>query len=223
MKPTFSPICDRLTEIALTNRQRAALPGSSRDTVFGILKWLLPALALAVLATIIIWPLTKVQEFSFLLAKDKVGVADERLRIDNAVYRGETARGEAFVISAAGAVQHSSAVPIVELKALTAKLQMEDGPATVTAPSGRYFMDKDRLQINGPVMLQSANGYSLDSATIDIDLNTREVTTDAPVTGTLPIGTFRAGNLKADVQGRRMILDGGVHLRIFERAGMAAK
>ena len=212
-----------MTVAALTTRQRAALPGSSRDTVFGILKWLLPALALAVLATIIIWPLTKAQEFSFLLSKDKVGVAEERLRLDNAVYRGETARGEAFVISAAGAVQHSSAVPIVELKALTAKLQMKDGPATVTALSGRYFMDKDRLQINGPVTMQSANGYSLDSATIDIDLNTREVTTDAPVTGTLPIGTFRAGNLQADVQGRRMVLDGGVHLRIFGRAGMAAK
>ena len=46
-----------------------------------------------VLAAIIIWPLTKVSEFSFLLAKDKVGMAAERLRIDNAVYRGETERG----------------------------------------------------------------------------------------------------------------------------------
>ena len=206
----------------LTKRQHAALPGSSRDKVFGLLKWLLPAAAFVVLATIIIWPLAKVQEFSFLLAKDKVAMAHERLRLDNAVYRGETARGEAFVISAAGAVQRSSAVPIVEMRTLTARLAMADGPATVVAPSGRYFLQTDKLQISGPVALDSASGYSLDSSTVDIDLNTRDVTTDAPVTGKLPIGTFRAGRLRADIQGRKMVLDGGVHLRIYGRAGRAA-
>jgi len=207
----------------LTRRQRAALPGSGRDTMFGVLKWLLPAAALAVLAAIVILPLSKVQEFSFLLDKDKVAMAQERLRLDNAVYRGETQRGEAFVISAAGAVQRSSAVPVVELQKLTARLRMADGPATVTAPSGRYFMATDKLQIIGPVTMDSANGYSLDSRTVDIDLNTRKVVTDAPVTGTLPIGDFRAARLNADIQGRRVVLSGGVHLRIFGRAGRAKR
>ncbi|MFZ4689016.1 MAG: LPS export ABC transporter periplasmic protein LptC [Polymorphobacter sp.] len=205
----------------LTRRQRAALPGSGRDRLFGVLKIALPAAALFVLATIIIWPLAEAQEFSFLLAKDKVEMARERLRLDNAVYRGETAKGEAFVISAGGAVQRSSALPVVELRDLKAKLTMADGPALVIAPSGRYFLETDKLQISGPVTLDSAAGYSLDSSTVDIDLNTRAVTTDAPVTGVLPIGSFRAGRLDADIQGRKMVLSGGVHLRINGRAGKA--
>jgi lipopolysaccharide export system protein LptC len=211
-----------LADRALTPRQRAALPGSSRDALFGVLKWLLPALAVAVLATIVILPLAKVQEFSFLLDKGKVAVAPERLRVDNAVYRGETAKGEAFNISAAGAVQRSSAVPIVELKRLTAKLAMADGPATVVAPAGRYFLETDRLQINGPVQLDSAAGYSLDSATVDIDLNSRKVSTEAPVKGELPIGRFSAGRMSGDIQGKSMVLSGGVHLRIYGRGGRAA-
>lgn len=205
----------------LTRRQRAALPGSRHDRIVGVLKIALPAAAVAVLATIVIWPLAKAQEFSFLLAKENVAAADERLRLDNAVYRGETSRGEAFVISAGGAVQRSSAVPVVELSKLRAKLEMADGPATVIAPSGRYFLETDKLQISGPVTLDSAAGYSLDSATVDIDLNTRAVSTEAPVTGKLPIGTFRAGRLHADIQGRKMVLEGGVHLRIYGRAGRA--
>lgn len=205
----------------LTPRQRAALPGSRHDTVMTLLKWLLPALALAVLATIVIWPLTKVSEFSFLLAKDKVGVAAERLRIDNAVYRGITEKGEAFTISAQGAVQRSSAVPIVELTGLQATLLMIEGPAKVTAPSGRYFIENDKLQVKGPVRLDSAAGYTLDSDTVDIDLNTRRVTTDKPVTGTLPIGTFSAGSLQGDIQGRRLVMDGGAHLRIRGGPGRA--
>ncbi len=206
----------------LSRRQRAALPGSGYDRMIGVLKIALPAAALMVLATIVIWPLAKVQEFSFLLAKDKVAMATERLRLDRAVYRGETARGEAFVISAGSAVQRASAIPIVELKSLTARLAMADGPATVIAPSGRYFLETDKLQISGPVRLDSAAGYSLDSATVDIDLNTRAVTTNAAVTGRLPIGTFRAGRLSADIQGRKMVLAGGVHLRIYGRARRTA-
>jgi lipopolysaccharide export system protein LptC len=206
----------------LTRRQRAALPGSYRDRVFGVLRWLLPALALIVLATIIIWPLTKVREFSFLLAKDKVAMAEERMRIDNAVYRGETTKGEAFVISAGGAVQRSSAVPIVELTNLNARLKLSDGPLTVTAPSGRYFLETDKLQIAGPVVLDSESGFSLDSQQVDIDINARTVSTDQPVTGKLPIGTFRANRLQADIRGRTVVLDGGAHLRIYQRSGRAA-
>lgn len=208
-----------MTAADLSHRQRAALPGSHRDTLFGILKIALPVAAVAVLGTIIIWPLAAAQEFSFLLAKDKVEMATERLRIDRAEYRGETARGEAFVISAGGAVQRSSAVPIVELTDLKARLKMADGPATVTAPSGRYFIETDKLQIAGPVRLDSAAGFSLDSATVDIDLNARTVVTTEPVTGVLPIGRFAANSLSADIQGRNVVLDGGVHLRINGRAG----
>ena len=210
-----------LPQATLTRRQQAALPGSGHDRFMGLLKVALPAAAVIVLLTIIIWPLTKVQEFSFLLAKDKVAMATERLRIDTAVYRGETARGEAFIISAGSAVQRSSALPVVELTDLKARIKMADGPAVVIAPAGRYFIDSDKLQINGPVTLDSAAGYSLDSATVDIDLNSRKVSTTAPVTGKLPIGSFRAGNFNADIQGRNAVLAGGVHLRIYGRAGKA--
>ena len=207
----------------VTSRQRAALPGSSHDSVMRVLKRLLPALALAVLAAIVIVPMTKVSEFSFLLAKDKVAMAAERLRIDNAVYRGETERGEAFTISAAGAVQHSSAVAIVELDRLKATLAMVEGPAVVTAPGGRYFIDKDKLEVTGPVRLDSAAGYTLDSDTVLVDLNTRRVSTSEPVTGTLPIGRFSAGSFEGDIQGRTLVMADGAHLRINGRAGKAAR
>jgi len=207
----------------LNARQHAARPGSAHDVVMGVLKWLLPALALAVLAAIVVWPLTKASEFSFLLAKDKVAMAAERLRIDNAVYRGQTERGEAFTISAAGAVQRSSAVPIVELDRLKATLAMAEGPAVVTAPSGQYFIEKDLLEVAGPVRLDSAAGYTLNSQTVRIDLGTRRVTTADPVTGTLPIGSFSAGNFEGDIQGRRLVMGGGAHLRIKQGAGRAGR
>lgn len=203
----------------LSRRQQAALPGSAHDRRMSVLKWLLPSAAFALGMTILVWPLLSAQEFSFLLAKDQVAVANERLRVNRAEYRGKTAAGEAFAISAGSAVQRTSAEPVVVLTALAARLQGKDGPSTVEAPSGRYFLDEDRLEVAGPVKLRSDGGYTLDADTVAIDLKRRTVKTDAPVSGRLPMGTFRSDAMTGDLAGKRVSLIGNVHLRINQRGG----
>ena len=197
-----------------TARQRAALPGSGYDRLVAVLKRALPAAAVALLMVIIILPLRARHEFSFMLAKDKVAMSRERLRIDNAVYRGETAKGQPFTIRARGAVQRSSALPVLELDRLDADVRVESGPATVSAPSGRYDMRADRLDVAGPVRVVSAAGYTLDGEAIRISLADRTVTTDRAVSGRLPLGTYRAGSLRADVGGSDLVLAGRAHLQI---------
>jgi lipopolysaccharide export system protein LptC len=203
----------------LTRRQRAALPGSAHDRRMTVLKWLLPLAAALIGVSIMVWPLVKAQEFSFLLAKDQVAVARERMRVNRAEYRGKTAAGEAFAISAGSAVQQVSAVPVVELTTLSATLDGRDGPAQVSAPTGRYYLDQDRLEVAGPVMLRSDGGYTLDAQTVFIDLKRRTVRTDAPVSGQLPMGRFRANSMTGDLAGKRVTLQGKVHLRINQRGG----
>jgi lipopolysaccharide export system protein LptC len=207
------------TERGLSRRQQAALPGSVHDRRMALLKWLLPSAAFAIGITIMIWPLVAGQEFSFLLAKDQVAVAPERLRVDRAEYRGKTGAGEAFAISAGSALQRASAVPVVELKDLAARLEARDGPASVEAPSGRYFLEEDRLEVAGPVQLRSDGGYTLDAETVFIDLKRRAVKTDAAVSGQLPMGSFRADRMEGDLAGKRAALIGNVHLRINQRGG----
>ncbi|MEN9932667.1 MAG: export transporter periplasmic protein LptC [Pseudomonadota bacterium] len=183
------------------------------------LKYLLPSAAFVLGMTILIWPLVGGQEFSFLLAKDQVAVASERLRVDRAEYRGKTAAGEAFAISAGSAIQRTSAEPVVEMTALAARLDGKDGPATVDAPSGRYFIDEDRLEVAGPVKLRSDGGYTLDAETVQIDLKRRTVKTDETVSGRLPMGNFRSDSMYGDLVGKRVSLIGNVHLRINQRGG----
>lgn len=194
--------------------RRAALPGGGWDRFVRVVKLALPAAAIGLLGVIGTWPLTSAREFSFLLAKDKVAMSKERLRTDTAVYRGETAAGDPFVIHAAGAVQRSSAVPVIELMALTADVRLSDGPARVTAPGGRYEIDRDVLVVRGPVVMHTANGYSINGDAIRISLLDHSVATDRPVDGTVPLGTFRANALRGDVDGKRVRLSGGTHLHI---------
>ena len=203
-----------MSATVMDKRARTALPGSGWDRFVRVVKIALPAAALALLATIIVWPLTSAREFSFLLAKDKVAMSKERLRTDTAEYRGETANGQPFEIRAASAVQHSSAVPVIELSRLSADVRLDDGPAKVTAPAGRYEIDHDLLVIAGPVRMDSAAGYSLNGADVRISLLDRTVKTALPVTGTVPLGNFRANSLTADIGGKRLMLGGGTHLHI---------
>ena len=211
-----------LADAALA-RQRAALPGGSWDRVVAVAKIALPAAAAALLVTIVVWPLTSAREFSFLLAKDKVAMSKERLRTDTAVYRGETAAGDPFVIHAAGAVQRSSAVPIIELMALTADVRLAGGPAQVTAPGGRYEIDHDLLVVRGPVRMRSANGYSLNGDEIRVSLLDRTVATDRPVSGTVPLGVFRANSMTGDIDGKHIRLGGGTHLHIVPASHRRAR
>jgi lipopolysaccharide export system protein LptC len=198
-------------------RRNAAPPGGAWDRLVATLKLALPAAALAVLATCLIWPLTTQREFSFILSKDRVAAARERLRMDRAVYRGEDSKGQPFTIAAASAVQKTSDTPIVELRDISAELRTADGPARADAGVGRYDLERERIDIVGPVKLQSASGYRLDTSDVSVDLATRRVTGSGNVTGRMPLGSFEAGRLRADVDGRSVILDQGASLRIVQR------
>ena len=198
-------------------RRNAAPPGGSWDRLVAALKLALPAGAVAVFATCLIWPLTTQREFSFILSKDRVAAAQERLRMDRAVYRGEDSKGQSFIIAAASAVQKTSDTPIVELRDISAELRTADGPARAVANVGRYDLERERIDIVGPVKLESASGYRLDTSDVSVDLATRRVTSSGAVTGRMPLGSFEAGRLRADLAGRSVILDKGASLRIVQR------
>jgi lipopolysaccharide export system protein LptC len=195
-------------------RRRAMLPGGPRDSLIALAKWGFPVASILLLIVLVALPLSARQEFSFLLSKDSAARAGERMRIQEASYRGETTRGEPFEITAKSGVQKSSAVPVVMLTALAAEILQAQGPATVTAPSGEFFIEENRLVVNGPVVARSASGYSLDGNEINIDINRSRITATDPVSGTLPMGTFQANGFNADIEGRNVALTGGVKLRI---------
>ena len=97
---------------------------------------MLPALVGVVAAMMLITPLSPRGELSFLLDRNKVAIAEDRLRMDNALYRGVDASGRPFSLSAGDAVQVSNRVPLVEMRDLVARIVLPDGPAVLSAANG---------------------------------------------------------------------------------------
>lgn len=205
--------------LARSPRQHWARPGSGHDRLIATLRLALPAMIGAIALLLVVTPLLKRGEISFVLAKDNVAVARERMRVTTASYRGSDAKGQAFELKAGSAVQTSSADPVVRMNDLSARLAQAEGPATISANSGRYDMDKEVVSIDGPIVYQSADGYRLETRDVAVGLKSRKIASGGPVDGRMPLGTFSANRMTADLEARTVRLEGRARLRIVQGVG----
>lgn len=212
-----------LADKARTARQLWAASGSSHDRVIAVLRLVLPAAIVVLIVLLALAPLTVGRDISFVLSKDRVDVARERMQVTAATYRGQDSKGQPFILNAASAVQASSRDPVVRLKTLSAQIQLKDGPARVDASTGRYDMDKERVAVVGPVMFRSADGYQLETRDVDIDLKSRTASSNGPVNGRMNRGTFSADHLSADLNSRIIVLEGRARLHIVQGQARAAR
>lgn len=195
-------------------RRAFAAPGSPLDRAVKLLAVVLPALVGAVAATMLIAPLGPRGEVSFLLDRNKVSTAEDRLRVDNATYRGQDSKGRPFSLSAGEAVQASAAVPVVRMSDLTARMLLQEGPAVLSAPAGRYQIDEQRVMIDGVVRFAAADGYRMSARNVSIDLPERRLQGTGRVEGAVPAGVFSADSFSADLDARTITLAGRARLNM---------
>ena len=153
-------------------------------------------------------------EISFLLDRNKVAVIEDRLRVDNALYRGADNQGRPFSLTAGEAVQRSSAEGIVRMNDLVARLLLEEGPARLSAQAGLYDIDEDTVAVTGPMRMIAADGYRMMARDVSVDLETKQLVGAGGVEGAIPAGTFSADRLTADLSARTVTLTGNARLRM---------
>lgn len=193
-------------------RQRFAAPGGSHDRLIGFLARALPMAVGVIAALMIITPLSPRGEVSFLLDRNKVALIDERLSVDNAMYRGRDDKGRPFSLMAGEAVQRSSVEGLVRMQDLVAQLLLTDGPARLSADGGTYDIEAETVSIDGAVRLTASDGYAMVARGVSVDLKARAMRGDGGVSGEVPAGTFSANSLRADLVTRAITLEGDARL-----------
>lgn len=193
-----------------------AEPGSGHDRFVGLLKIALPALIGVLIAYLALAPLAKKQDLSFLLDKKEVAVAEERMRVLAAEYRGQDSKGRPFVIGARSAIQETSAQPVVDIEGMAARMLLESGPAELTAPSARYNIEDETVAVDGPIAFHTEDGYRLDTRDVRVDLGERTMEGENGVEGQMPLGSFTAEAMHADLADRTVTLSGRARLHIVQ-------
>ncbi|HET9813430.1 MAG TPA: LPS export ABC transporter periplasmic protein LptC [Sphingomicrobium sp.] len=199
-------------------KQHWAVPGSGHDRLVRWSKVVLPSAVGVLIAVLAVAPLDKRGDVSFILDKKKVENAPERMRVESARYVGADNRGQKFEIVAKSAVQPSSETPIVDIRGMFARLQLDQGPLMIGANRGRYNIDSQQVAINGPVRVLGPDGYRLSTRDVSVNLKNRKLASAGPVSGQMRLGQFEAGQLKADLGSRTIVLDGGARLKIVQGA-----
>jgi len=209
-----------VSEAALRERevkQHWAVPGSQHDRIVRLAKIGLPVAVGLLLAFLALVPLDRGSEVSFILDKNKVANAPERMRVDVARYTGEDKLGRPFTIVAQSAVQRSSDEPIVDIRGMLARLSLADGPVTMVANLARYNLDDQALRVVGPIRVTGPD-YNLLTSDVDVDLKERAITGSGGVQGRIPLGSFSAGELRGDLGERTVTLEKGARLKIVQGA-----
>ena len=195
-----------------------AEPGSRHDRLVRTTKFVLPFLIVGLLVILAIAPFDRRGDVSFILDKNKVDAAQERMRVESARYTGTDDKGQKFLINADRAIQPTSDRPIVDIEGMRAQLELDRGPLTIQALRGRYNLDRQSVAVDGPVRVAGPDGYRLETRDVGIDLKNRTLASKGRVTGEMKLGRFEAGRMTADLGTRVVVLDGGVRLNIRQGA-----
>ncbi len=207
----------------LADRERVvkrgwAAPGGFHDHLISALKVGLPAAVGVILAFLAFSPLEEKQEVSFVLDKNKVEHAEERMRVEAAQYRGQDNKGRPFVLNARQALQQSSAQPVVDIRDMSARINLENGPAQLVADRARYDMEHDKVDVIGPIQFTAADGYRLGTSDVRVDLRSHQMASRGSVQGQMPLGRFTAGGMQVSLPDRRVVLTNRARLHIVQGA-----
>ena len=201
------------------DKQRWAMPGSRHDKLVRVAKVALPSAVGVLIAVLAVAPLEKDGDVSFILDKNKVDNAPERMRVDVAQYRGEDNQGRPFAIVARSAVQQSSEVA-------DRRHQGDDGEAGAR-PAGRWRSSPTTpaTTSTGSWRRSSARSASPAPTATGWRPATSSSTSSAGaspgsgnVRGEMRLGQFTAGRLTADLGERTVTLDQGARLKIVQGA-----
>jgi lipopolysaccharide export system protein LptC len=177
-----------------------------------LLRYILPAIALALVALVVLWPQLIGGAGGLIapiFANAEIEGADVML-MHNPRYVGQTKDAEPYELTAASAYIDPKRPNRVHLDHLAAELT----PASkrnlnLVALKGLYYRADDKLDLDGDIELTTSDGYRFETQSARINLERGRVIGEQPIQGFGPTGTLSADRFE--------IRDGGDLLRFEGR------
>ena len=190
--------------------QPVADPGNRHSRRVALLKRVLPAIGLALLLLIAVWPRLAPLWERMRLAFPAIDLREAgELRMINPHYSGADRQGRPFVVTAAIGRQVPDRQDLVSLEMPRADMKTHSGTGiTVTAATGIYQSQAQLLDLFGQVTLVHQNGtrFVTDTARADVAKNTAEGSD--PIAGDGPSGGIKADGFRILDKGDTIIFTG---------------
>lgn len=184
------------------------------------LKFILPVVALLLVAIVIIWPYIQREDVQFTLGFATGSVDDsEGPTMVNPRYTGTDSDRQPFAVTADLAKNLVLDTTRVELEMPKADITLGDGTwLLVTAETGVYGRIEAILDLSGNVNLFHDQGYEMNTNAVRIDLEDRTAESVTPVVGQGPIGELRSEGFRMNNRDQVIYFTGKATLSLYPDA-----
>jgi lipopolysaccharide export system protein LptC len=194
-------------EAASARFRRLPTPGgiARRRWAITLTKWLLPAAALALLATVALWPEMERATEEGGRAISRLGAEVQSGQLIDARYHGVDDKGRPFTVTAATARQVDP--NRIDLTMPKGDITMQDGTwLMLQSKKGIFAQHVNQLDLTEDVTLYRDDGTTLVTAAASIDMKNGAAAGSEPVHAEGPFGTL-------DAQGGFTVVDKGAAIQ----------
>jgi len=192
----------------------------SYSTLVRVLKYMLPFVALCLLAVVAIWPYVQKDNIAFTIGFVTSEIAgDQQPVMVNPRYTGTDSRERPYSITADLAHNLVQDTERVDLDNPKADITLEDGTwLVVTAERGTYARENEILELSGAVNLFQDEGYELRSEEVVVDLDQGTAESSTPSDGQGPFGNLTSEGFRVLDLGKTILFTGKSHLVLYPDA-----
>jgi lipopolysaccharide export system protein LptC len=202
--------------------RRRVAPRARYSRMVELLRYILPAIALCLIALVVLWPQLIGSAGGLIapmLANAEVDGTDVML-MHKPRYVGQTKDAEPYELTAASAYIDPKKPNQVHLEQLAADLaQSSRRDLNLVALTGLYHRSADKLDLDGDIALTTSDGYRFETASARINLAAGRVVGDQPVAGWGPAGTLAADRFEIIDSGKLLRFEGRVKVTLPPRPG----
>ncbi|HEY4134410.1 MAG TPA: LPS export ABC transporter periplasmic protein LptC [Alphaproteobacteria bacterium] len=200
-----------------TRRRLRETPRGNYSRFVTLMKLVLPTVAVALVALVLVWPQLQSREGGFKLdfAQLKIGDA-ERLRMVSPRYTGRDENNLPYEVTADSANQDTPKADDIGLEGPKADMTLSDGTwIAIEAPEGNYGQKTQMLDLSGGVNLFHDSGYEFNSPTARVDLAKGNAEGHEPITGHGPFGEVEGEGFQLIDKGKTIIFTGKARVVLY--------
>jgi lipopolysaccharide export system protein LptC len=204
-----------------TPRQPPRLSGRNSYSLFvAFLKLFLPALAVALILLVIVWPQLDIGEEQFRVGVSKLEPeSGENVSMLNARFQGVDDKGQPYTLTADVASQKKADSNDVELEFPRGEINLDDGRRVlIDARNGLYRRDTQLLELEGGVNVFHEDGYRLMTDTALVDLENGVAVSEDPTRTEATFGEVDSEGIEITQDGDRIFFTGKARLLVYPRS-----
>jgi lipopolysaccharide export system protein LptC len=190
------------------------------------LRMAIPAGILAIIATIIV--ATFFNPFRLITAfpidPGKISLSGTKIVMELPRLNGFTTDSRPYELTARAAAQDITKLEILELKDISAHVELKDGQrVTIKSINGVYDTKGELLKLNDHIVLNSSSGYEGHLSEATVNVGSGHIVSESPVEMKLPDGLLNANRLEVMENGAVILFGGGVEMTLTPDQSQSAQ